>query len=127
MGLWETLGSPGATVGCARISLEVSEETPVTAQPAQLAAAPPIPGLEAAWTSFSGVTGETGVGTSGVHRAQTRGSQDAAGGNTSVGHSPASASWAGSSDTDSSLERKLRMALKACGGQGAELGLPGLL
>lgn len=34
--------------------LEVSEETPATAQPAQLAAAPPIPGLEAAWTSFSG-------------------------------------------------------------------------
>ena len=36
-------------------------------------------------------------------------------GNTSVGHSPASASWVGSSDTDSSLDRKLRMALKACG------------
>ena len=36
-------------MGCARISLDVSEETPVTAQPAQLAAAPPIPGLEAAW------------------------------------------------------------------------------
>lgn len=33
----------------------------------------------------------------------------------SVGHSPTSASWVGSSDTDSSLERKLRMALKACG------------
>lgn len=32
----------------------------------------------------------------------------------SVGHSPTSASWVGSSDTDSSLERKLRMALKAC-------------
>lgn len=48
------LVSAGAAVGCARISLEVSEETPVTAQPAQLAAAPPIPGLEAAWTSFSG-------------------------------------------------------------------------
>lgn len=53
-GLWRTLVSAGAAVGCARISLEVSEETPVTAQPAQLAAAPPIPGLEAAWTSFSG-------------------------------------------------------------------------
>lgn len=33
----------------------------------------------------------------------------------SVGHSPTSASWVGSSDTDSSLDRKLRMALKACG------------
>lgn len=54
MGLWGMLVSAGAAVGCARISLEVSEETPVTAQPAQLAAAPPIPGLEAAWTSFSG-------------------------------------------------------------------------
>lgn len=32
-----------------------------------------------------------------------------------MGHSPTSASWVGSSDTDSSLERKLRMALKACG------------
>lgn len=54
MGLWGTLASAGAAVGCARINLEVSEETPVTAQPAQLAAAPPTPGLEAAWTSFSG-------------------------------------------------------------------------
>lgn len=33
----------------------------------------------------------------------------------SVGHSPTSASCVGSSDTDSSLDRKLRMALKACG------------
>lgn len=32
-----------------------------------------------------------------------------------VGHSPTSASWVGSSDTDSSLDRKLRMALKAYG------------
>lgn len=36
-------------------------------------------------------------------------------GDMSVGHSPTSASWVGSSDTDSSLDRKLRMALKACG------------
>lgn len=32
-----------------------------------------------------------------------------------MGHSPTSVSWVGSSDTDSSLDRKLRMALKACG------------
>lgn len=52
--LWGTEISDGIGVGCARISLEVSEDTPVTAQPAQLAAAPPVPGLDAAWTSFSG-------------------------------------------------------------------------
>lgn len=53
-GLWVTVVSDGIDVGCARMSLEVSEDTPVTAQPAQLAAAPPAPGLDAAWTSFSG-------------------------------------------------------------------------
>lgn len=31
----------------------------------------------------------------------------------SAGHSPTSASWVGSSDTDSSLDKKLRIALKA--------------
>lgn len=53
-GLWGTVVSDVVGVGCARISLEVSDDTPVTAQPAQLAAAPPAPGLDAAWTSFSG-------------------------------------------------------------------------
>lgn len=53
-GLWGTAASDGTGVGCVRISLEVREDTPVTAQPAQLAAAPPVPGLDAAWTSFSG-------------------------------------------------------------------------
>lgn len=53
-GLWGTVVSDGTGVGCARISLEVREDTPVTAQPAQLAAAPPVPGLDAAWTSYSG-------------------------------------------------------------------------
>lgn len=42
----------------------------------------------------------------------------------SVGHSPTSASWVGSSDTDSSLERKLRMALKACGVARGRAGAP---
>ena len=38
MGLWGMLVSAGAAVGCAWISIEVRKETPVTAQPAQLAA-----------------------------------------------------------------------------------------
>lgn len=35
MGIWETLRSLGAALGCAWNSLEVSKETPVTVHPAQ--------------------------------------------------------------------------------------------
>lgn len=72
---------------------------------------PPFPGPSplygtpmATWGVLPAFRRSHGVG-------HTRAVQD----NTSVGHSPTSASCVGSSDTDSNLDRKLRMVLKACG------------
>lgn len=109
--------SGAASVACidpafVRMSLEVRDETPVTAHPAQLVA---VPGLaEAAWTSFSKNRGRTLVsgflgGTTNPHVLPFPSNIII----TTTTTSPSSESCVGSSETVSSLVMKLRIALNA--------------
>lgn len=71
---------------------------------------------EAACWGFPAFRCSHGMGIPGNSKGHSEGKEN------SVGHSPTSASWVGSSDTDSNLDRKLRMVLKACGVARSQVG-----